>query len=100
MALSVTRGTNCTLKQSNCIILARNCGPCNFHAIREQLRAIPHNCAQLRADSAQRNSDWNSVKAVIKAATASTPVMEITESDGNWSMKTSTSMKSMELKFK
>ncbi|XP_023348696.1 cellular retinoic acid-binding protein 2 [Eurytemora carolleeae] len=35
-----------------------------------------------------------------KAATASTPVMEITESDGNWSMKTSTSMKSMELKFK
>merc|ERR1711931_139841 len=35
-----------------------------------------------------------------KAATASTPVMEISESDGNWVMKTSTSMKSMELKFK
>ena len=47
MALSVTRGTNCTLKQSNCIILARNCGPCNFHAIQEQLRAVPHNCAPI-----------------------------------------------------
>merc|ERR1711928_73605 len=35
-----------------------------------------------------------------KASSASTPVMEITESDGNWTMKTSTSMKSMELKFK
>lgn len=35
-----------------------------------------------------------------KAATATTPVMEITESDGNWSMKTSTSMKAIELKFK
>merc|ERR1711915_818233 len=35
-----------------------------------------------------------------KAATASTPVMEITETDGNWSMKTSTTLKSMELKFK
>merc|ERR1712168_254496 len=35
-----------------------------------------------------------------KAATASTPVMEITENDGNWVMKTSTSMKSIELKFK
>merc|ERR1739845_163369 len=35
-----------------------------------------------------------------KAATASTPVMEITENDGNWVMKTSTSMKTIELKFK
>merc|ERR1711951_204635 len=35
-----------------------------------------------------------------KAATASTPVMEITESDGNWTMKTSTSLKAIELKFK
>merc|ERR1712168_1358906 len=35
-----------------------------------------------------------------KASSASTPVMEISESDGNWVMKTSTSMKSMELKFK
>jgi len=35
-----------------------------------------------------------------KAATASTPVMEITEVDGTWSMKTSTTLKAMELKFK
>merc|ERR1711917_152601 len=35
-----------------------------------------------------------------KAATASTPVMEITESDGNWTMKTSTSLKAIELNFK
>merc|ERR1712212_921002 len=35
-----------------------------------------------------------------KAATSSTPVMEINESDGNWVMKTSTTMKSVELKFK
>merc|ERR1712198_592882 len=35
-----------------------------------------------------------------KAATASTPVMEISETDGNWIMKTSTTMKAMELKFK
>merc|ERR1711915_111129 len=35
-----------------------------------------------------------------KAATSSTPVMEITESDGNWTMKTSTTMKTVELKFK
>merc|ERR1712127_294644 len=28
-----------------------------------------------------------------KAATASTPVMEITENEGNWTMKTSTSLK-------
>jgi len=35
-----------------------------------------------------------------KAATSSTPVMDISESDGNWVMKTSTTMKSVELKFK
>merc|ERR1712055_1126597 len=35
-----------------------------------------------------------------KAATSSTPVMEISESDGNWGMKTSTSLKAIELKFK
>merc|ERR1712189_44693 len=35
-----------------------------------------------------------------KAATSSTPVMEISETDGNWTMKTSTTMKTIELKFK
>jgi len=35
-----------------------------------------------------------------KAATASTPVMTVTESDGTWTFKTSTVLKSMELKFK
>merc|ERR1712121_357040 len=35
-----------------------------------------------------------------KAATWSTPHMEITETDGNWSIKTSTTLKTMELKFK
>ena len=35
-----------------------------------------------------------------KAATVSTPVMEVTETDGTWSIKTSTMLKSMELKFK
>merc|ERR1712221_49206 len=35
-----------------------------------------------------------------KAATVSTPVMEVTESNGVWCIKTSTSLKSMELKFK
>ena len=35
-----------------------------------------------------------------KAATVSTPHMEITETDGNWSIKTSTTLKTMELKFK
>ena len=35
-----------------------------------------------------------------KAATYSTPVMEITEADGTWNIKTSTTLKSMELKFK
>merc|ERR1712055_843372 len=35
-----------------------------------------------------------------KAATSSTPVMKITESDGNWTMKTYTTMKTVELKFK
>lgn len=34
-----------------------------------------------------------------KAATASTPVMEVTEEGGVWTMKTSTILKSMELKF-
>merc|ERR1739838_1235617 len=35
-----------------------------------------------------------------KAATVSTPVMEITEADGTWNIKTSTMLKTMELKFK
>merc|ERR1712133_253884 len=35
-----------------------------------------------------------------KAAMASTPVMTITESGGNWTMVTKTSMKSIELKFR
>jgi hypothetical protein len=35
-----------------------------------------------------------------KAATVSTPVMEVTEEGGVWSIKTSTTLKSMELKFK
>jgi fatty acid-binding protein 3 len=35
-----------------------------------------------------------------KAANASTPVMEISENDGNWQMKTATTMKTIELKFK
>merc|ERR1712033_31534 len=35
-----------------------------------------------------------------KAATASTPVMEVSEEDGTWTIKTSTTLKSMELKFK
>ena len=35
-----------------------------------------------------------------KAATASTPVMEVTEDGGNWTIKTSTTLKNMELKFK
>merc|ERR1711962_1366310 len=35
-----------------------------------------------------------------KAATASTPVMEVKEQGGEWSIKTSTVLKSMELKFK
>jgi hypothetical protein len=35
-----------------------------------------------------------------KAATASTPTMEVTEADGQWTIKTSTIMKSMELSFK
>jgi len=35
-----------------------------------------------------------------KAATASTPVMEVTEEGGEWTIKTSTVLKSMELKFK
>jgi len=35
-----------------------------------------------------------------KAATASTPVMEVKEEGGEWSIKTSTVLKSMELKFK
>merc|ERR1712215_456648 len=35
-----------------------------------------------------------------KAATASTPVMDITEDGGVWTIKTSTTLKTMELKFK
>ena len=35
-----------------------------------------------------------------KAAGASTPVMEISEAGGNWVIKTSTTMKTMELKFR
>ena len=35
-----------------------------------------------------------------KAATVSTPVMEITEDAGTWTIKTSTTLKTMELKFK
>merc|ERR1712106_322375 len=35
-----------------------------------------------------------------KAATASTPVLEVTEDGGNWTIKTSTTLKNMELKFK
>jgi cellular retinoic acid-binding protein 2 len=35
-----------------------------------------------------------------KAATASTPQMEVTEDGGQWTIKTSTVLKSMELKFK
>ena len=35
-----------------------------------------------------------------KAATVSTPVMEVSEEDGVWTIKTSTTLKSMELKFK
>ena len=35
-----------------------------------------------------------------KAATVSTPIVEITESNGVWSIKSSTTLKSMELKFK
>merc|ERR1712234_17807 len=35
-----------------------------------------------------------------KAAMASTPVMTITETGGNWTMVTETSMKSVELKFR
>merc|ERR1711915_174024 len=35
-----------------------------------------------------------------KAATVSTPVMEVSEEGGVWTIKTSTALKSMELKFK
>ena len=35
-----------------------------------------------------------------KAATVSTPVCEIYEEDGGWMIKTSTTLKTMELKFK
>merc|ERR1711953_1250791 len=35
-----------------------------------------------------------------KAATVSTPVMEVTEDGGVWTIKTSTTLKTMELKFK
>merc|ERR1712168_72374 len=35
-----------------------------------------------------------------KAATASTPTVEVTEQGGVWSFKTSTALKSMELKFR
>merc|ERR1712063_108969 len=35
-----------------------------------------------------------------KAATVPTPVMEITEDAGTWTIKTSTTLKTMELKFK
>ena len=35
-----------------------------------------------------------------KAATVSTPSMDITEDAGTWSIKTSTTLKTMELKFK
>merc|ERR1711915_1149573 len=35
-----------------------------------------------------------------KAATATTPVMTVTEEGGQWTIKTSTMLKSMELKFK
>jgi len=35
-----------------------------------------------------------------KAATVSTPVMDITEDAGTWTIKTSTTLKTMELKFK
>jgi len=35
-----------------------------------------------------------------KAATVSTPVMEVTEDGGVWNIKTSTTLKTMELKFK
>merc|ERR1711962_1014918 len=35
-----------------------------------------------------------------KAATVSTPVMEISEDGGVWTIKTSTTLKTMELKFK
>merc|ERR1711862_267967 len=35
-----------------------------------------------------------------KAATVSTPVLEITEEGGVWNIKTSTTLKTMELKFK
>merc|ERR1712123_153241 len=35
-----------------------------------------------------------------KAATVSNPVMEITEEGGTWTIKTSTTLKSMETKFK
>ena len=35
-----------------------------------------------------------------KAATVSTPTLEVSEADGVWTIKTSTTLKSMELKFK
>ena len=35
-----------------------------------------------------------------KAATVSTPTLEVTESGGVWSFKTSTTLKSIDLKFK
>ena len=35
-----------------------------------------------------------------KAATVSTPSLEVSESDGVWTIKTSTTLKTMELKFK
>ena len=35
-----------------------------------------------------------------KAATVSTPSLEISEEGGDWVIKTSTTLKSMELKFK
>ena len=35
-----------------------------------------------------------------KAATVSTPVMEVSEDAGVWTIKTSTTLKTMELKFK
>merc|ERR1711892_697180 len=37
---------------------------------------------------------------VGKAATVSTPVMEVSEEGGAWTIKTSTTLKTMELKFK
>merc|ERR1712227_1142589 len=73
----------------------------SFHYYRKEMEAFVGKFERTSADKYEEMLKELEVNFLLrKAATVSTPVCEIFEDGGVWNIKTSTTLKTMELKFK